>query len=406
MEDPTSKPTEIPKETLTKTPTETNCKKINRKNFFTCLFQSILSNWTFCISIISFIVILIGWGHFGVSPLNTFEEIAYNQEQEKQKRDNIQFHIDLGNSYLKVEQIDAAEVEYKKVLELDPLNQEARNDLFKCEEIFGPISNETGYDPEIIKIRLDELIKINSSDPYIYLFLGDLYRHTKQPSEALIYYQKAIDLDQSLAAAYFGMGRIYNDQYTDPDRRIKAANMYEKALAKSPWNQRYLNNIGDQYAKMGKFEKAIDKFQTLLKISNAYLTVKYNIAICYRLTGNLTSAVSYQEDLITSLEDRNVPNMKINREEPWIFNVNSKNIVVLQIPEKKYLVYYDTAMTYYLLKNESKAIQYLKKAKDLQIDRDREYDLKKVVDSNINHLQKSQPSFISRSEEFRKRFLV
>lgn len=81
----------------------------------------------------------------------------------------------------KLEQYDAARNEFKQVLKVDPLNQQARTGLRECEvlriflrecEVFKDISN-TSSDPEITKMELDEILNENTSSPLIYFNLGD-----------------------------------------------------------------------------------------------------------------------------------------------------------------------------------------------------------------------------------------
>ena len=89
----------------------------------------------------------------------------------------------------------------------------------------------------------------------------------------------------------------------------------------------------------------------------------------------------------------------------WFYSFNSDIIFFYDYPEKKYYAYYNLALTYYLLGNETEAIQYVKKANDLQIDKNLELDVKKLINYDIDNLQEEESSFLNRTEEFRRKFL-
>lgn len=368
-------------------------------SFFTCTLNFIRSNLSVLSVISTLVLVFLGWGIYHVSPLNTFEEIAYKQEQENLKRDYVQFHNDLGNLLLNVEQIDAAKREFEKSLEMDPLNQTARFSLFKC-EVFGSVMNKT-YDSEITGKQLEMILKeSDNADPHAYLFLGDLHLFVNQ-SEALINYQKAINLDDSVAAAYAGMGYAYYLQ----DKHDKSVQMYEKALNISPWSQSCLNNLGYQYYITKDYQKAIDTYNKLLGINDKYLLSYYMISNSYRLIGDLESAQKYYEVLLVPLADKDIVDLKQNN-RTWGFQIKSGEMFLYNFPEKKYYAYYNLALTHYLLGNERKTIEYFKRANDLHIDKDLETNVQKLVSSDIDNLQEEQPSLLNRSEEFRIKFLT
>lgn len=369
-------------------------------SLFTCTFNLIRSNLAVLSVTSTLLLIFIGWGVYHVSPLNSFEELEYKQEQNDLKRDFVQFHNELGDYFLNIGQVDAAKYEFKQVLEVDSLNQTARYSLFKC-EIFEPISNKTGYDPEISRKRLEIILeKSNYTDPHAYLFLGNLYLPIDK-EKAFKNYQKAVDLDSSVAAAYEGMGIIYDHQ-NKPDEALE---MYEKALSISPWNQNYLNDVADEYYEKKEYQKAIDSYDLLLKLNNKYLVSYYPISNSYRLTGDLESALGCQKALTILLEDDSVTDLE-NNQQIWYFHMEpGQEVYFLDYPEKKIYAYYNLALTYYLLGNENKTVEFLTKANELHIDEDLELNIKKLVIFDIDNLQKEQPIFLNRTEEFRKKFL-
>ena len=82
-----------------------------------------------------------------------------------------------------------------------------------------------------------------------------------------------------------------------------------------------------------------------------------------------------------------------------------KPIYLKNDPEKKYYAYYNTALTYYLLGDEKKTTEYVKRANDLHIVNHLESDVKELLDFDIENLQVEQSNFKNRTSEFRNIFL-
>lgn len=364
----------------------------------------ISANWPIFLFILSIFGVLIGWVILDISPLQPFEEIAFKQseyrllaKQESMKSEMVSRHLQLGNTFLNVMQIEAAKKEFEEALELDPSNLSAQKGLFKS-ELFIPIM-ENDYDPEIMEKRLNLILEENPYDPQAFLFLGIIYSNIDH-CQALNYYEKAIDKDPSIAAAYFGIGTIYDIQNKPDD----AITMYEKALDLSKWNQPFLDNLGFRYCQRKEYQKAIQQYELLLRLNPRFLPAYYTISNAYRLTGNLEQARSDQEILIKLLDNENVTSLKRNK-DIWFYSFNSETVFLYDYPEKKFYAYYNLALTYYLLGNETEAIQYVTKAKDLQIDNDLELNVKKLISYDIDNLQEEESSFFNRSDEFRRKFL-
>lgn len=366
---------------------------------YTGISSHIVTHWSFCLSIISFFALLLGWLAYGVSPLYTIQEIGYQQQQESLKIDFVNFHNDLGKSFLYVEQFDAARNEFKQVLEVDPLNQKARIYLFEC-DVFSEASDQR-YDPEVTQKKLEELEREDKNDPLVYLYLGDFAFRCNNREDAINYYQKTIQLDNSVANAYAGLGYIYDQQ----NKTDEALEMYNKALNLSRWNIRYRNNIAYIYYERNDYKNATDWYYNILLLDNRLLFPYYCYSNCCRQSGDLDSALVYQDTLIGLLDDENITNLKFNKDYSWFLYDKSREPIYLNdYPERKYYAYYSIALTYYLKGNENKTIEYVKRADGLHIDKNLESNMEKILDFDIDNLQKEQPNFRNRTIEFRNKF--
>lgn len=378
-----------------------------KKVHYSCtqIFDLITSNWAVCLSVASVITLLLGYLIFGVSPLYTFQEIAYQQQQDNLKREFVQFHNELGTQFLYVEQINAARDEFNQVLKVDPLNQDATRGLFEC-DVFKEAKNKS-YDPEITNKKLNALRKENPNDPLPYLYLGDfflnqglIYNQSSLIDNAIDFYQEAINLDSSVAAAHAGMGQIYYER----GQIDLAQKEFEKAVNLSNWNVVYRGDLAYICYELKDYQNSLYWYNGTIILDAKYLEPYVGYSNSYRCLGDLENALELQEKQIRLLEDNSTENITVNQ-EAFYYYTNLGNIInIYSYDVKKYYFYYNIALTYYLLGNETKTLEYLKKADDLHIDKDSESNVKEILNSDIENLQKSQPKFMNKTIEFKNKF--
>lgn len=362
----------------------------------------VVSNWVVLGFFASIVSVIAGLIVYDISPLQPLEEIAYKQKEYKRKEQKEEFkkrmvkrHFELGNAFLNVSQLAAAKFEFLKVLTLDPQNIDGQMGLFKA-EVFEPIVKHD-YDPEITKKRLNLIQQENPDDPHAFLFLGDVYASIDR-KKAFEFYEKAIKRDPSVAAAYLGMGVIF-DERGEAERALE---MYEKAWSLSQWNQHYLNNISYQYLRMKEYDKAIDKYTLLLNLQGNYLLTHYTISNAYRLVGDLRQAHWFQSRLVGLLNDNKVTSTKENV-GGWFFHTDSYPVYFWELEGKKYYAYYSLALTCYLKGDKKEAEEHIKKTKDLKLKDENE--IKRLLGFDIKVLQEEQESLKMYAKEFKEKYL-
>jgi tetratricopeptide (TPR) repeat protein len=367
---------------------------------FTQILNYITSNWAVCLSVVSFFALLSGCLVYGISPLYTLKQVGYQQQQEYLKKDFVTFHNDLGIQFLFIEQIDAAKDEFEQVLKVDPLNQNATRGLFECDVFQEANKTNTKYNPVILYMKLKGILKERPDDPLPYLYLGDFYRVHNSLTSAADCYNKSISLDTSVAAAYAGLGHIYSTKHN----LDSAITMDLRAVNLSPWNEQYRNNLAAAYDNKKEYQNANSVYVTTLRLNPDYLFPYCGYSNFLRLSSNLKDALNYQEKFVGLLNDDNITNQIANHNEIWHLPIKSGKIInVYDIKMKKLLAYYDIALTYYLLGDETKTLEYLKKANDLNIDEKSKTSIKSIFDLDIENLER-QPNFINKTTDFTNRF--
>jgi len=116
---------------------------------------------------------------------------------------------------------------------------------------------------------------------------GQIYYTQGKVKEALREFNKAIELDSTLADAYYNRGLIYYDQ----GKIDQALNDYDKAIEINPNYAIAYNNRGNAYAKQGLFARAISDFNKAIEINFMYAQSYNNRGSAYEKEGNPQKAV-------------------------------------------------------------------------------------------------------------------
>ncbi|MCC7499498.1 MAG: tetratricopeptide repeat protein [Bryobacterales bacterium] len=108
-------------------------------------------------------------------------------------------------------------------------------------------------------------------------------------TEAIEFYEKAIELDPHAAGALVNLGTIhFNSQ-----RWKEAESFYRQAVDADPEYALAHFNLGNLYDEMGQRAKAMEHYQASLHIAPAYADAHYNVALLYQSSGELMRAAQH-----------------------------------------------------------------------------------------------------------------
>ena len=88
--------------------------------------DGIKANWPVVLAATSAAIAAAAWGIFGVSPIESYREIAQRRQQRELQQDLARLHLNLGTDFLNVGQIQAARTEFTRVRELESLERRRR----------------------------------------------------------------------------------------------------------------------------------------------------------------------------------------------------------------------------------------------------------------------------------------
>jgi tetratricopeptide (TPR) repeat protein len=384
-----------------KTGNKTKRKKIIKQIRDTLAW--INENWAVLCFFLSFIGVVTAWLVYDVSLLQPLEEIAARQEEYRYKSQQKEFqkimvqrHLRLGKSFLNDDLYKPAGGQFKKVLKLDTMNIDAQLGLFKTglyEILLGD------YRPELVDRQIRMILEDNPEDPHALLLSGHMCVQLEEDTKAENFYKRAISSDPATASAHFALGLIYQKT----NRIDDALKSYKEAVKQSRLNERYLNNLAYIYLIRNAYGKAIKIYERILDLDYQYLAAYLEIALAFRLSGDLETALQYQEKLVKLLSDKKLSSLSKNK-APWQFEAGDRSIGLFTIPEKKYYVLNSLSATLYLLGKDQDAVTYAKQANKITLSE--KLQIKELVAHDLNQLINRNGRLRERAVAFVQKYLA
>jgi tetratricopeptide (TPR) repeat protein len=300
---------------------------------FASLLDKATKYWTLMVALASLTLTLVAWVGLGVSPLEGAKEIAQRIRQRENQQELAGRHIQLGNDFLNVGQPEAAEADFKHAKELDVYNEDADLGLLKA-SILETVM-EKNHDPEIVerRIRAVLLLKHHENDTQALAYMGDVLSNV-DPEEAMSYYDKALASDHKNAWAYYGKG-VLEETLGDRDTALQ---MYEKAVAISPWNQSFLNNAAYQHLLKRDYPTAEKLYVRVLNLQPDFLPSYCYLANAELMMGNAALADRNLEPLDERLHDESIMKLTFNQ-GTWMTKVRNQTDLVYMSSSQEKITY-------------------------------------------------------------------
>lgn len=174
---------------------------------------------------------------------------------EERPSHDIRYHFDLAVSYQKLGEKAKALEEYRKVIEIDPMNVEAHNNL-------GVIYKDMGRLKEAVK----EFQTVLSRDPKqenARNNLGIIFYLQGNLEKAIQELRGVLDINPRNREAYINLGVIYKRR----NRMGEAKRMFENAVSIDPYCPEAYYNLGLIFEQKGDIKEAISHYQKFIDFS-------------------------------------------------------------------------------------------------------------------------------------------
>lgn len=174
---------------------------------------------------------------------------------EKRPSHGIRHHFELAVSYQKRGEKAKAMEEYRKVIEIDPLNVEAHNNL-------GVIYKDMGKLNQAVK-EFQTVLSMNPRQEKAHNNLGIIFYLQGNLQRAIQEFRGVLDVNAKNREAYINLGVIYKRQ----NRIGEAKRMLENALSIDPHCPEAHYNLALLYEENGYIKEAISRYQGFIEFA-------------------------------------------------------------------------------------------------------------------------------------------
>ncbi|MCM1265346.1 MAG: tetratricopeptide repeat protein [Candidatus Gastranaerophilales bacterium] len=141
--------------------------------------------------------------------------------------------------------------------------------------------------------HLEHALALNPQHFQIYNNLGTAYLLTGMRDKALTCYKKAIKIKPDDAVSYYNIGSIYQIQ----NQHAQACDYFSKAYQLDN-QENYLVSLALSELKDGQIQNAAKHYKALALLHPEKDSFQYNLASCYELLRDFTSAISIMKKLV------------------------------------------------------------------------------------------------------------
>jgi superkiller protein 3 len=227
--------------------------------------------------------------------------ISQFQEAVKFNFENAAAHAGLGEVFDAIDDRARAIVNFEKALEIDP----------ELVEIYYPLGvlhfegNEFAKAEAYFKSALPTR---DAADAEIQNYMGLTAARQGRDEDAILFFQKAIELKSDYAEAYFNLGEAL-DRLNRFDDAIAA---YRKALEINPRYAAAQYNLGVAYYNRERYEEAAAAYRLAVDSQKDDLDSQKNLADSYRQLKQFDSAVmTYKNVIALNTEEANADRAEI-----------------------------------------------------------------------------------------------
>ena len=189
---------------------------------------------------------------------------AYHRAGDLEQSDTARKYAMLGMAYGLEGQFAQAIESYERAIALNPTSGPYYFDL-------AVVLLEAGDREQAIQV-LEQGTRAVPNYYYLRRLLGDAYRDQNKCSEAIYWYQQAIQLDAKAYSPWLGIGQCRYAQA----KWSEAVEALRMAQVRNPQDPGVHYWLGQSYVQLGKFQEAVDAFEQAIQFKEDY---RYHLAL-------------------------------------------------------------------------------------------------------------------------------
>ena len=159
-------------------------------------------------------------------------------------------------------------------------------DNYELNKFLGLILAHSNNHDEAL-IFFNKCLEINKNLPDIYFNLGLIFKKKGLLDLSVKNYEEAIKLNPEFLDAYINLGVVFEQQ----ERNDDCLAVLQELIKKDKNNYKAYFNLGNILKKIGRFEDSISAYSQAIKINNQQSEIFFNLAIVLKKIGNYEDAI-------------------------------------------------------------------------------------------------------------------
>lgn len=142
---------------------------------------------------------------------------------------------------------------------------------------------------EAVEVGFEHSLRLNPRQPGVWCALGEARLRANKLVEARAAFGNALELDQGMAAAHFGLAMICKQQ-TQAEAAIAH---YRAGLAYAPHHAQALLDLGVLCAENNRTEQAVECWHTILEREPEHAQAHHNVGVAMAQLGKPEEAIRF-----------------------------------------------------------------------------------------------------------------
>ncbi len=147
--------------------------------------------------------------------------------------------------------------------------------------------------------KLNEILNLDPKNLHALNNLGNIYIKKKNFTKSITLFEKCLEINENFFQAIANKGTCHQklNQY------LIALECFEKAIKLNPNFVDLYYNIGNCFLKLNKYEEAILNFNKIIQIKPDFINAIFNKALCYEKLENFKTALENYKKIIEIKKD-------------------------------------------------------------------------------------------------------
>lgn len=145
---------------------------------------------------------------------------------------------------------------------------------------------------------LNELIEENPKDAIAFTNFGNLLSAVGEEEKAIVFYEKAVEINDDLATAYYGKANVLFNQ----EKFTESIDMYQESITKGLLEGDVYYMLGMSFYQLGDFRRALPSLSRAVELNGEDVDARFHYGMSLAQTEQIDDAIVQFNEVIKQEE--------------------------------------------------------------------------------------------------------